>query len=765
MKMVTLRIRIALAAGLATGWICAAGAQETSVGEPLPVRYAWSNVVIGGGGFVTGIICHPHRKDLIYARTDVGGAYRWDAAGQRWIPITDWIGVEDVNLTGIESLALDPSDPNRVYLAAGTYTPSKAAMLRSDDQGKTFKRSEVPFAMGANESGRGNGERLAVDPNQGEILFFGSRLSGLWKSTDRGATWKKVEGFPNLRSDQEEADASGVATNARPRRRFGQEQVGIVCVVFDPAGGRAGSATPDIYAAASTTGTNLFRSSDAGASWLAVSNQPVGLRPNHMVRAPDGLFYLSYGKEPGPNSMSDGAVWKFNPRNGVWTDITPVKPAAAGQPFGYGAVAVDAKHPSTLMVTTFCHWDPHDEIYRSTNGGASWTQIWQDNTQWDHSKAPYTRSRTPHWLSDIEINPCNPDQVLITTGYGIWGCVNATEADAGRPTRWVFLDEGLEETVPLGLISPPAGAHLLSGVGDIDGFRHDDLTVSPPSTFAGPLYGNTESIAFAGQRPEVIVRTGTTRERQGGPSRGAFSLDGGRTWAALATEPTGSAGAGAVAISADGRTMVWTPRRSGPHYSANHGTNWTACAGLAAGLRVVADGVNPSRFYAYDSRNGTLLVSADAAASFAETRAPFRLADGFDRGFGGPGGEWGMLYSTPDRQGDLWLAFQGGNLCHSTNGGVSFVKIPGVEEAHSLGFGKAAPGGSYPSLYLAGRRGRLTALFRSDDAGQTWARINDDQHQFGWINHVTGDPRIYGRVYFATAGRGIIYGDPEPLGE
>ena len=83
-----------------------------------------------------------------------------------------------------------------------------------------------------------------------------------------------------------------------------------------------------------------------------------------------------------------------------------------------------------------------------------------------------------------------------------------------------------------------------------------------------------------------------------------------------------------------------------------------------------------------------------------------------------------------------------------------------MQEAYSLGFGKAAPGQKYPALYLAGKVSNLQALFRSDDAGKTWVRISDDQHQYGWINHVTGDPRIYGRVYFATGGRGIIYGDP-----
>ena len=678
---------------------------------------------------------------------------------KRWIPITDWIGAEDVNLTGIESMALDPSDPNRVYLAAGTYSHERAAILCSDDQGKTFRRSAVPFTMGANEAGRGNGERLAVDPNQGEILFFGSRLDGLWRSADRGVTWKRVETFPGVGSGH----SSG--TSSRSRSGFGRELAGIVCVAFDPASGPAGSATPHLYAAVSTTGTNLYRSTDAGVTWLAVTNQPIGLCPNHLVRAPDGLLYLSYGKEPGPNTMSDGAVWKYNPTNGVWTEITPLKPAAAGQPFGYGAVAVDAQHPSTIMVTTFCHWEPHDEIFRSTNGGASWRQIWQDDTLWDHSNAPYTRPRTPHWISDIEIDPFNSDRVLFTTGYGIWGCVNATAADTGRPTRWVFLDSGLEETVPLGLISPPAGAHLLSGVGDIDGFRHDDLTVSPPETFAGPRYGNTESIAFAGKRPEIIVRTGATHERRGNPSSGAFSLDGGHTWTAFATEPPGSGGAGTVTISADGKTVVWTPRRSGPHYSTNHGSNWTTCAGLSAGIRVVADAADPARFYAYDSRTGTMFVSTNCAITFSATPASFRPVDGFDRGFGGPGGEGATLYATPGQEGDLWLAFRSGNLCHSSNSGVNFIKTGIVQEAHSLGFGKAAPGRNYPCLYLAGRIGQLTALFRSDDAGLTWVRINDDQHQYGWINHVTGDPRMYGRVYFATGGRGIIYGDPVDSGK
>jgi photosystem II stability/assembly factor-like uncharacterized protein len=704
--------------------------------------YSWRNVVIGGGGFVTGIITHPRQKGLMYARTDVGGAYRWDDSAQRWIPLTDGIG--DMDFTGIESLAVDPSDPNRVYLAAGIYSWSKAAILRSADQGRTWLRTDVPFKMGGNEAGRFNGERLAVDPNDGAILFFGSRRNGLWKSADRGTTWQKVEGFPNIGSREAAPD-----NDSRYWFDFNQQPVGIVCVLFDPTGSRPGQPTPVLYAAVSTTETNLYRSTNGGVTWLAVANQPVGLRPNHLVRASDGMLYLSYGKEPGPNMMTDGAIWKFNPPNGIWKDITPVKPQNSDQPFGYGCVAVDTLHPSTVMVTTFAHWKPYDEIFRSTNGGASWTPL-LSQAVWDHAAAPYTQNLKPHWMGDLKINPFNSDQMSFVTGYGIWSCSNLTAADAGQPTRWTFLDNGLEETVPLALVSPAEGAHLLSGVGDIDGFWHEDLNASPArGSFDGPRYSNTEDMAVAGKNPQIIVRTGTSRNDT---VRVALSTDGGKTWRALGREPANSAGAGTIAISADGRTIVWTPRRGVPSYSNDRGNQWTACAGLSPHARVVADAVNPARFYTFDPLAGRLLASINGAADFVATPGTFPKVAGF-------AGRT-ALFTTPGVEGDLWLAFDTNGLYHSTGGGASFARTEHVQEAYSLGFGKAAAGRDFPVLYLAGKIDQTSGLFRSDDAGTTWMRINDDQHQFGSISHVTGDPRIYGRVYFATGGRGIIYGDP-----
>ena len=74
---------------------------------------------IGGGGYVLDVYCHPKQKDLVYIRTDVGGFYRWDAAGSRWIPLTDQFTRAQSNYYGGEGLALDPGNPNIVYIAAG----------------------------------------------------------------------------------------------------------------------------------------------------------------------------------------------------------------------------------------------------------------------------------------------------------------------------------------------------------------------------------------------------------------------------------------------------------------------------------------------------------------------------------------------------------------------------------------------------------------------------------------------------------------------
>ncbi|MGW7052283.1 1,4-beta-glucanase [Streptomyces sp. NPDC054887] len=732
--------RTVLAAGAAAGltaWPAAHSAHaspaDRAAGRPPQAAAAqphrWRNAVIGGTGFITGVLFHPAVRGLAYARTDIGGAYRRDDRTRAWTPLNDGLGWDDYNLLGVEAVAVDPREPDRLYLALGTYTQSWAgngAVVRSDDRGATWARTDLPVKLGANEDGRGAGERLIVDPRDNSTLWLGSRHDGLWKSTDRGAAWARAD-FP-----------------AEPSPT-GQ---GITLLV---AAGRT------LYAGWADGGPTLYRCRD-GATWEPVPGQPEGPAARTPVRAAydttTRALYVTFADEPGPNGQSDGSVHRLDTATGAWSDVTPVAPGGTASDgsrdtFGYGGVAVDARRPGTLVVTTNNRWAQVDTVFRSTDGGRTWSSL-KDRAVLDVSETPYLRwgERAPKfgwWMQTVAVDPYDSRHIVYGTGATLYGTRDLV--------HWAPEIRGLEESAVRHLISPPTGrAHLISGLGDIGVMYHDSLTASPSRGMAdNPVFGSATGLATAALKPSYVVRAGWAPDRNG-----AWSEDGGQTWQPFAGQPDIAATApGPLAVSADGRVLLWSfvhwdGSTHPTHRSTDNGATWAEAPSFPRGATPVADPVNPRCFYAYDTASGTVQRSVDAGLRFTPGATGLPSGDSQFR-----------IAAAPGREGHLWLSAKWNGLYRSTDGGRTFTKVASCWASYTLGFGRAAEGAGYPALFQVGATGEQTAVFRSDDEAASWIRVNDDDHQWGWIGEtITGDPRIHGRVYLGTNGRGIQYADP-----
>ncbi|CAM5226970.1 cellulose binding domain-containing protein [Streptomyces narbonensis] len=754
---------LALTAGLLAGAVPATAAPATPVSTAAAApSYTWKNVRIDGGGFVPGIVFNRAEKDLVYARTDIGGVYRWNQSTTSWTPLLDSVDWDHWGHTGVVGLASDTVDPDRVYAAVGTYTndwdPGNGAVLRSADRGATWQRADLPFKLGGNMPGRGMGERLAVDPHKNSVLYLGAPSgNGLWRSTDSGATWAKVTSFTNPGNHQQDpTDTSG----------YNSDEQGIVWVTFDESTGTPGTATGTIYVGVGDKENAVYRSTDAGATWTRLPGQPTGyLAHKGVLDAENGHLYLAYSDTAGPYDGGKGQVWRYATATGEWKNISPV--AEADTFHGFSGLTVDRQKPGTVMVSAYSAWWPDTQIFRSTDSGSTWTKAW-DYTAYptranrytmDVSSAPWLTwgasptapEQTPKlgWMTEaLEIDPFDSNRMMYGTGATIYGTTELAKWDTGTNFTIRPMVKGLEETAVLDLASPPSGAPLISALGDIGGFRHTDLTKVPSMMFTGPNFTSTTSVDFAETKPDTVVRAG---HLDGGP-RVAFSTDNGANWSA-GQEPAGVTGGGTVAVSADGSRFVWSPDGTGVHTGT--GGAWTASTGIPAGATVESDRVDPKTFYGF--KDGTFYASTDGGATFT-ARAGGLPAKGNAR-----------FKAVPGKKGDIWFA--GGaadstyGLWRSTDGGAGFTRVSGVEQADTVGFGKAAPGASYPTLYTSAKIGGVRGIFRSTDAGASWVRINDDAHQWGWTGGaITGDPRVYGRVYVSTNGRGIIYGDTAETG-
>ena len=243
-----------------------------------------------------------------------------------------------------------------------------------------------------------------------------------------------------------------------------------------------------------------------------------------------------------------------------------------------------------------------------------------------------------------------------------------------------------------------------------------------------------------------------------------YSTDGGETW----TEMKNGKSSGKVAITEleDGTYRILWSSGNSVMYTDDFGeTSWETATGVSFGQGcspgIAVDRENPAYVYVagndnnpYDPNtkpNNIMFVSKDYGKTFTKKIiCPYDQAEQYGRITCGTEGQ---VFAPAGYYG-LWV---------TNDYGDNFTKIEGVDYCGAVGVGKAKDENSPYAVYIWGtvtgsdHRG----VYRSNDNGKTWERVNDDAHQFGGIGNgkfIIGDMNTYGTFYMSTVGLGIAYG-------
>lgn len=774
------------------------------------IPYQYHNLPIPGGGYVTGFLFHPNQENILYARTDIGGTYRYDFHEKRWHSLIGHVTMEDLSETFPIALALDENRPNMLYIACGENKPKKGLLAISEDYGETFRYEKIPVLIHGNLNGRGTADRLFVDLREPDTLYFASQQEGLFISTDQGKNWKKCTSLPE--------DHLTFVT-----------QIGNALLV--------GSAGVMTRKSETHRGHSLYVSYDKGQTFLPLeepeSHEIEGCRLNGQVaqRFCTDSKYLyvtfastgrrSYVLENGYSCDSgdtiDGNIVRYSldadGKIGTMENITPgsfSKVSGIGQEkiahgqildYGFSGISVSPKAPGMLLATTIVK-DDGDSIFLSHDYGTSWQQILYDLEEGDlRFRAPYMRPECNgghsilHWMSDIKLNPFCPDEAWFNSGTGVF---RADQLTSGHP---VFTDwcDGIEETVHLNVYSLPKGdTKVIDILGDLGGFAFEKLDKPCSNSFAdenGNRYITCINADFSDEHPETIIVT--PRGNWTGKTKGGLILshDYGKTFVRLSM-PFGlseeldealrfmeqpNVNSGWVAMSPDCNNIVWSVADmislpvSRMVMSDDGGKSFRFCNVYekngdlknSGSVKVYSDRMDSRLFYGF-GEHSDFYISKDGGKTFYEYLLPkdfpetdFGLIDCANKTeVRGETGKSGIFYMALNR-GGLWKL-----IYDSASDQITVKRLTKEgDEVYRVGLGIGSPDGNYDqdakAVYCNAKLDGDYGFYRTLDEGNSFERINTQNQMFGEINSIDGDCRVFGRFYLATGSNGLLYGEPE----
>lgn len=681
-------------------------AQMKEIKENL--EYNWGHVYTGPLGYVNGIVFHPKNPSLRYACTDVGGIYKWDNDYERWMPLMESLPFDDYQ--NVWAMTLDPNDENVIYVVSGYSSDmtTKNRLLKSTDGGESWTRLDFSPCGGSNDTHKrlANG-CIAVDPNNSNVLYYGTTTEGLFISEDGGKTWTHSEKIPN-----------GPA-------KFS----GIVTVLVDGSSEVVDGRSSVVYAG--MDGVGVYRSTDGGKDFTLMEGSP--LIPFKM-KIFNNTLYVS-ADQMSLGSGYNGGLFKYS--GGTWHDIFPT--AKSGWKT-IGGFFVDEKNPNVIIAQGMPYRDHN--TYRTTDGGKTWIKI-PTNTDG----------------CDLVQDPFNPNGFYMPHGAGIKyvGDLYADEYVLEDADKWI------EELCTNEVISIPDGgadgSKVMTLVYDHALMINERLDVR--AWEAMPKMQTGTGADFCEEDPNIILETAllTFPNDDASPSAMQLSTDGGKTFTRL-DWPTGGqlcdAAVGATKQENGWPIMMVASRRerNGLYRSKDGGKTWEhmkevpgtlSSSWHAAWQFLVSDRVDGQTFY-YNEW-GVVWVTRDGGDTWTQCS---RLTTG---------GNGRVPKTVPGMTGIVFNTTNNSDFHVSYDYGNSWSVVKTVENCKAYGFGKGKDGGEYPAVYLYGRVDGQDGVFISDDFCKTWRKISDKSKKFlNEIITVDGDRNVYGRVYLGTQGGGVFYG-------
>jgi photosystem II stability/assembly factor-like uncharacterized protein len=544
-----------------------------SVPRPALAASPWAPVGPPGGA-AYGLTVDPRDARVLYAGSFGGGVWTSKDGGATWSRLAGVPAQETVNAVAVSPAA------SRTVLAAGF-----SALWRSTDAGASWKKV---LDQGISQPAMTG---FAFDPTAPATIYASTdsdgHPAGVFRSTDSGATWKPANTGINPNSR-----VRGVAVARDGKGAFAGSSDGLY---FSADGGASWTvALPgkDVHSVATgadgvvlagTNGDGILRSTDGGKSWDPTTTDAkwIGNIVYALLVSPatPGLCYATI-----PNrvlrSTDGGATWKTFSRGFNWVN--------------FRSLALDEKAGIVWAGSG------RDGVVKTADGGATWT-----------AGTGFLSLE----VTTVLVDPSSPKRLFVGTTQG---GVHLSE-DGG--TTWTLSNEGLTNRAIHSLAADPsAPGTFLAGTRE-GAFRSTDGGRNWTHVLKGGCEPEVQHLRFAPSDPKrVYAHSGRDF------CQVARSDDGGLTWRDLNAPRDASSLLGHFAFHVDAANADRVSYSDDRHLylSTDGGATWTTASGIPPTTRIQAVVAGRGAGELFAATNEGIYRSADGgkAWTLAGTKTP-----------------------------------------------------------------------------------------------------------------------------------------------